>query len=713
MATLEELQDALINADKAGDKNAARILADEIVRVRSIPAPATEPAAESDQSRAVREDLAATSNKFFQGKPNSARTIDSFMRGAADTASFGMADEIAAAADRNNPFNPANYGSLNDAANAISNLNPINAGINQLDDIIAPDEETQSRLRQERAFQAHREDIDSGAMTAGRISGALLGAGGLMKARAPFMAALPAEATLGAKVAQGAKAGALYSGAYGAGSGEGIKDRLVEGGKQAAIGGFLGAAVPTVASGLYAGGKPVIDAVKARINPGAFADQKIAERLRAAGVTTDQAANKMTRNPGMNLADSGGEPTRNLLRTASNIPGKAQHTIATRLALRQMQQGDRIKRAVRETLAEPDGYLSAVDDINTTARDLARPLFREAYEIPIPFTESLERELATPAGRRALAEAERLAANEQIPFRHTFRNEINGTERLVPDTRGWEYIRQALDDMIEAQRDPLRGNRLTNEGRILVGLQNRIFREVRRANPVYDSALNVWSGAHRVENALEAGREALKQSPEATRRAIATMSEAERSAFRTGLAVAIRDAIGPANVTHNGLLKFFGSRDQLASLRAAFASEEQFRAFQQAMFAEARKRQTYNAVKGNSTTARQLMDAMESGGLKDRVNIAGDALRQGVIPATINWIGSRLKMLGGFTPEVADQVAQRLLTADPARVRSITNELARIERQQISSDQRSQAIQRLIAPVLSGQIQELRQRSVR
>lgn len=35
MATLEELQDALINADKAGDKNAARILADEIVRIKS------------------------------------------------------------------------------------------------------------------------------------------------------------------------------------------------------------------------------------------------------------------------------------------------------------------------------------------------------------------------------------------------------------------------------------------------------------------------------------------------------------------------------------------------------------------------------------------------------------------------------------------------------------------------------------------------------
>jgi hypothetical protein len=156
-------------------------------------------AQESDQAKAVREELAATSSNFFQGKNDGAlRDADSFMRGAADTASFGLADELAASAERNNVLNPDNYSTLSDAARTISNLNPATAIVNQIGSMVAPDEQTESILRRERAFQAHREDIDPTATTAGRISGALLGAGSLIKARAPLMASLPANATLGA-----------------------------------------------------------------------------------------------------------------------------------------------------------------------------------------------------------------------------------------------------------------------------------------------------------------------------------------------------------------------------------------------------------------------------------------------------------------------------------------------------------------------------------
>lgn len=40
MATLAELEDALVNADRVGDKDAVRILADEIIRMRAVAAPA-------------------------------------------------------------------------------------------------------------------------------------------------------------------------------------------------------------------------------------------------------------------------------------------------------------------------------------------------------------------------------------------------------------------------------------------------------------------------------------------------------------------------------------------------------------------------------------------------------------------------------------------------------------------------------------------------
>ena len=255
--------------------------------------------------------------------------------------------------------------------------------------------------------------------------------------------------------------------------------------------------------------------------------------------------------------------------------------------------------------------------------------------------------------------------------------------------------------MIDAQRDPMRGNRLTNEGRILVGLQERIFREVRGANAPYDQALQIWRGGHSLENAVNAGREVLQQSPEATRRAMQSLSEAERQAYRIGVATAIRDKIGGGPITNNALLKFFASKDQVESLQAAFPDAETFRAFRAAMFAEAKKRLTYNVVKGNSTSAKQLADMADAGGLKETADFAVDAVRGGITSATLKWIGSRLKILGGFTPEVADQVQRRLLTADPEAVRNITRELMRVNARRISADQRRQLVNRLITPMLA------------
>lgn len=701
MATIEELQDALVNADKAGDASAARMLADEIVRMSS--APAEKP--ESDKSQAVREDLAKTNNDFFQGKNDGAlRNADSFMRGAADTISFGLADEASALGARYNPLDPANYSSVSKAAETLSNLNPITNVINQGKQLLAPDEDMQSKLRQERAFQAQRDDIDPAASTTGRIAGALTGAGALIKARAPLMAALPSNATLGAKVAQNVKAGALYSGLYGAGSGEGLGGRLMEGGKQALTGAAIGGVIPLATAAIKAPFKPITDAITGYFRPETFANKKIVERLGNDLITPERAAHLMARRPGSNLADVAGDNTKSLLKTAANVPGRAQSKINARLNLRQMQQGDRIKTTIRQTLAEPDGYLGVIDDINTTAREAADPLFAAANDIPIPFTRSLEDALETPAGRRALATAERLAANEQQPFRQMFINMVDdetGIARRVPDVRGWEYIRQALDDMIEAQRDPLRGNRLTNEGRILVGLQERMFREVRGANTPYDQALQIWRGGHSLENAVNAGREVLSQSPEATRRAMANLSEAERQAYRIGIATDIRDKIGGGNITHNALLKFFSSKDQIESLREAFETPAQFRAFREAMFSEAGKRQTYNVVKGNSTSAKQLADMADAGGLQEGVEFVQGAATSGITATTLRWIGSHLKMLGGFAPEVADQVQRRLLTADPEAVRQIAAELAALNTQRISSDQRRQIIQRLVTPLLA------------
>ena len=311
----------------------------------------------------------------------------------------------------------------------------------------------------------------------------------------------------------------------------------------------------------------------------------------------------------------------------------------------------------------------------------------------------LEEILETPAGKAALQKAQSLAANEQQPFRQAF-IDINGVAKRVPDTRGWDYIKRAMDDMIEGQTDAIT-KKVTNEGRILLGLKNRMLAEVDRYNPDYKAARAAFGGVAQIDEALEFGREALSMAPEAVRRRVAGMSATQKEAARIGAAEDMRKAIDQAGFTNNAVLKVFNSRQRVQNLRALFDNDRQFAEFRKTIFQEARKRQTYDAVKGNSTTASQLADMFEAGGTSQTVGTLATAATQGPVNATLQFVGSTLRRLGGLTPKVADEISKRLMTTDPQQLQTLVRELAKIEQMQISAAQKSQMIQSLVSRVLT------------
>lgn len=627
---------------------------------------------ESEQSKDLRSELSSASNKLAIDRTDSiGRDVDSFMRGAADMATFGLADEIAAAGQ---------------------SLTGIGGEFGDYD----------RNLRRERIKQDQRDNLDPIASTAGRVAGGVGSGIGLAKSGISLTGRLAPTASLGTRIGAGAAEGAGYGGAYGFGSGEGLKDRATDAVGGAVMGGAIGGAVPAIASGVKAATKPVRDAIFARTNPGGYAEQKIAERLANSNQTVGEVAGKMR--DGLSIADAGGKSMRDLLRTTTNIPGKAKDRVASQLALRQMGQGDRLKDAVSRTLADPDGYLAVKDDIAATAQRLATPLYREAYSTPVHFSETLEGVLSTPAGQAALKRAEQLAANEQIPFQQLFINiadDGSATARRVPDARAWDYIKRGFDDMIDAQTDSIT-KKVTNEGRILVNLKKRMLNEIDRVNPAYKAARQAWAGQQSLDDALEFGRKAMTQSPESVKRALADMGPAEKAAARAGVAEWIRNSIDQRNFTHNAILKFFSNRQQVKNLRALFDNDAQFATFRKTIFAEARKRATYDSVKGNSTTASQLADMFEAGG---QGGAGAEAVKTAVtgrpIAATLQYIGSRMKMLGGLTPEVADEIAKRLMTADQTKIRMVANELMKLEQQRLTAAQKSQMVQFILSRALS------------
>ena len=373
--------------------------------------------------------------------------------------------------------------------------------------------------------------------------------------------------------------------------------------------------------------------------------------------------------------------------------------------MRQFGQGDRLKDAISKTFADPEAYAASKDLIEETAKREAAPVYRSAYEKPVHFSETLEGILAKPAGKAALRHAETLAGNEQVPFKQLF---VNITDdggkvvRRVPDTRGWDYIKRSLDDMIDREQDSIT-KKYSNEGRILIGLKNKMLEEVDRLNPEYARARSIWSGSAELDKALEVGREVFTATPAAFRKRVADIGPTQRQAARVGAAETLRKEIDAAGVTNNAILRIFSKRQQMRNLETLFETPEQFAEFRKSIFTEARKRATYEKVKGNSTSVQQAADLAEAGGMRETMQFGKDAATGGVANATLNFLGSRLRMLGGMTPEVAQEISKRVLQTGPNAAMNLAEELTAIQKAKASSTARSQAVQAAIARSLAAQ----------
>ena len=224
MATDQQLEQALYKADKAGNVEDAKFIADEIRRRR-------------------KAKKAPEINNLAEG-------VRTFAKGA----TMGFADEIEAKVRTNQSVQDqvSRSGGYKDAYNQLKQLqsnrfqgNPVsNEQGQQLSQTII-NENNQLAQQQETRYKGVRDDLRAKSAEFARQNpnSALLleMAGGVAT---PFLGAAKA-ATLGGKIARGSLQGAAYGSAYGAGNAEEMED--VTG--QAAIQGALGGAVGGVLSG--------------------------------------------------------------------------------------------------------------------------------------------------------------------------------------------------------------------------------------------------------------------------------------------------------------------------------------------------------------------------------------------------------------------------------------------------------------------------------
>lgn len=570
------------------------------------------------------------------------RNVDAAVRGAADIASFGTADEIAAAAD-------SVTGLSGERGNYSGNL------------------------EYQRAQDRYDAEVNPVARGAGQIAGGI----------ATGVATAPkAAARWWGRLAQNSLLGGVYGGAYGFGSGEdGFTTRgdsaLTAGRDGLVIGAAIPAAMATARGGynfMKATAAPAANAMRSATNPSSNALRLTNRALARDGLTPEDAAVKMQRaieagDDSMMLMDVAGDNTQRLGKYAANIPGQGAQKIQTAVHDRQLAQPERVIAAIQDGLDDPGRYFSTVDDIIAQRQTASKPLYEKAWNTPVRFTHKLEGLLGRgKVMRDALKRARDLGEAEGIPSKQFFAkiaDDGSYTVESVPDAKQWDLMKRSLDDIIENEKTilPNGTEKLSNLGRIVSGIKREMLDEIDRVNPDYAAARKVYSSSSESLEAIEEGKKLLDADPELARRKLADLSEGDKQLMRLGLSKALTDRIQRVKDGANTVRAIFASPKHRAVLKEAFPDEKSFAGFEEAMVREAQKAKTKNAIQGNSSTARQMIDAADAQGMDETLltSLASGGIK-GAALAVVRKALSRAVVVNEAT---AKELANILTTSDP------------------------------------------------
>jgi hypothetical protein len=142
-----------------------------------------------------------------------------------------------------------------------------------------------------------------------------------------------------------------------------------------------------------------------------------------------------------------------------------------------------------------------------------------------------------------------------------------------------------------------------------MALKTALVSEMDSAVPAYASARRGAAGFFDAEDALEAGKKFVninRAIPE-TKRVLAKMGKDEREAFAVGFAAELKDKIGQARDNLNVINQIFGSPEAREKVAMALGPQR-FKEFEAFVRVEKTADMLRQAVSGNSTTARQLIE---------------------------------------------------------------------------------------------------------
>lgn len=464
----------------------------------------------------------------------------------------------------------------------------------------------------------------------------------------------------------------------------------------------VSAGLPIVGAGLRAAGRGLKDNFIRPIATMANRENEVTKRLsgaiaqdRASGAVMGNATEAMAANAGADVlnADRFGSAIRTLARTASNVSPEADNIFKETTQNRFYTQGNRAVNFVRSLMGGATDDLALQEQLRTAAQATNKTAYDAAYSAPSAkaiWNPDLRNLLSAKPFQDAVKAADEVGANYaaingQKAIRNPFIFDASGNAvglktlpgggQALPNLEFWDIVQRNLRNTAD-QAKRSGDNLLASQ----VGqMRTQLLNTLDSAVPQFQKARKGAAGFFGAEDAIDAGRKAVtstKQTGEIGR-AVMAMSPAEKDAFSVGFSSEIIDAINASKDRVNVINSIFGSESARQRISIALGPHR------------ARELEAYvkmeqvldllrNATQGNSTTAKQLIQAGLMGGGAGGLGLlaSGGDLTTGFSAASIAVLGRRgLQMMGKTVDDqVMKRVAEILASPDPAQLqRAIQN----------------------------------------
>jgi hypothetical protein len=552
MATLQDLQAALIAADDSGDQESVRLLSDAIAQVIKTPASAVAAPVSKDRG-------------FFSGAVPSGALM-----GFADEIQAGMTAQMEQAEKLPWWRKAASVTPLGMVANLAETTANIDA---------------------------------TGLITGGAAAASAPG-----RALAARIAGQGLPGRMATASGVGAGVGAVEGGISGAGYAPTLADVPEQAMTGAAIGGAAGGLLGPAAEAAMSA-RQIPGVVRRMFDPDYQVARQVGTDIGSAGAAPTvremqeiQKREMMRRVPGGMLADAN-EQTRERLEHIANMPGPAREKILRKLTERSRKQA----QLMTQTIGRGQKF-ETLEQLAEIRAKKAKPLYERADRLGVPHTREFE-ELFNEVEEFIPG-----AWKEAIRFgRQDLRNQGKDVPLLNPKTdrptlRGWHYMKMYLDDVIGNKRTE---GRKAFQGKTVEGLRSRILEEMDSKSPTYKRARNLWAGTKRFEELMGSADNFMTMKGDEFVNTVKKLSESELEAVRVGAVQSIQDRIEKGQWTHDHS-KFFRTVAMEKKMRALFRNPKRFSEFMNRIKVAGEQQRTFDAARGNSATARRLAMQQEN-----------------------------------------------------------------------------------------------------